>query len=313
MKNSNVGHVSTDTGYDHFADSARSLTPEQISINNHLELERVRCEHKNFVTAFEHDGCYLCGNSISSFSSQKPCVHWLLKPNGFKKKHFSLIYALFDCFQILAYLRWVANYGYPFRDINNLVDEHSGKKKIDLTIHFKNLKWSFSCSDSDSIGHPGASSGNIPHYHFQMRIQDRPFIKYNDFHVPLSREDQLKLHIMSHKGGLLRHCFSFGEGMQELLNEIEPNALIANAIPANVEDAALHIQTIVMANEGQPIKGEEIGALLREASERGVSVASLVHKLGGKRITLIEPGAGVPMSAERKGGRGNKPNEGSIQ
>jgi hypothetical protein len=189
-----------------------------------------------------------------------------------------------------------------------LAEEHSGKKKVDLTIRFAGLQWSFSCSDSDFSGHVGAAGGSMPHYHFQMRVGGKSFIDYNEFHVPFNDEDLWNWHMIESYPEVFRQRFSFGEGMQDLLDVADPEQLVRGVKPTgDIDQAAVHVQTLVMAEEGQALQGEDINALIREAKEKGVTIGSLVDKLGGKKMTIIEPGPGVPKPAERKGGRRSKP------
>ena len=54
------------------------------------------------------------------------------------------------------YLRWVASEEAFAKNINDLADEGSGKL-LELTIKYKNLKWSFSCGESDLNGHEGGA------------------------------------------------------------------------------------------------------------------------------------------------------------
>jgi len=44
-------------------------------------------QYEDFTDAFSKDCCYLCGMKLSYFSPVEPCFHWLLLPDGIKKKH----------------------------------------------------------------------------------------------------------------------------------------------------------------------------------------------------------------------------------
>jgi hypothetical protein len=58
-------------------------------------------------------------------------------------------------------------------NINDLADEGTGKL-VELTIKYKNLQWSFSCSDNDLSGHDGGGEQSTrPHWHFQVFVDDR--------------------------------------------------------------------------------------------------------------------------------------------
>lgn len=51
-----------------------------------------------------------------------------------------------------------------------------------------------------------------------MRIDRRPFINYNDFHVSFSEMDIINIEAMHALPGTVKHRFSFGEGMQDVLD-----------------------------------------------------------------------------------------------
>ncbi len=118
---------------------------------NGIPLEKLHAEdekqHKKngedfqaLKTALAEDRCNYCGNPLSHFSEKKPCFHWLLKPNGFKKRHFPLLYKQKDFHHLEAYLRWVANCDKPMKNINDLVEEKSSSKFIEETIRYKNIE-----------------------------------------------------------------------------------------------------------------------------------------------------------------------------
>ena len=141
--------------------------------------------------------CYLCSEALTTFDQAKPCQHWLLKPEGFGKEHFERLANQHSWLILENYLRWVANEGAFAKNINDLENEGTGKL-VELTINYKNLEWSFSCSASDLSGHEGGGEhSKRPHYHFQLRVDCKPFIKYNDFHLPLSAADVGLLEYMS--------------------------------------------------------------------------------------------------------------------
>ncbi len=285
--------------YDEIVGSLRSSTPEETAAANRQEFQRAAIEHADFLAYFERGVCYLCHAGIPVFDEANPCVHWLLNPKGFRKRHFPEVFARFGYYELQAYLRWVASVEAACRDINDLVGEHSGKKKIDLTIRWSKLEWSFSCSASDMRGH-GKPIGSQPHYHFQMASNGKVIIKYNDFHVPFSEDDLRMLYLTEHHPEFARHEFAFGNGMQELMAQ-SAERLVKGARPTSDSDSAtLHIQTIIRARTPNGIAGEDLRAIIDEARQKGVTLASLAHKLGGNTLTIIEPGPGVPSPRERR-------------
>src|ERR1039458_4341836 len=75
----------------------------------HAQLEDSRRERAEFTAAFAAGYCYICGGRLDSFEERRPCLHWLLRPIGFRKKHFEHVTAEYGVFQIQSYLRWVAS------------------------------------------------------------------------------------------------------------------------------------------------------------------------------------------------------------
>jgi hypothetical protein len=70
-----------------------NLSPEQIAEANAKEDERLKAMYGDFATAFKKDECSFCGRPLKVFSSEHPCLHYLLRRSGqFKKKHFKEIY-----------------------------------------------------------------------------------------------------------------------------------------------------------------------------------------------------------------------------
>ena len=184
------------------------------------------------------------------------------------------------------------------RNINDLVEEGSGSKIIELTIRFRNLEWSFSCSESDYAGHPTSQHAKYPHYHLQMRVDQRPFINYSDFHVPFTEGDVLSLEAKRRLPHMVKHKFPRGEGMSEVLNEETLEAIVrGGGASKNAGEAPLHLDTMIMADEGTTIRGEDLYNIIQEAKAKGVTVSSLAHKLSNaKTRVIVSPGPGVAAS-----------------
>jgi len=285
-----------------FAEFLQSLSKQQIIEGNNAEFFRAQKEHGRFKQMFDEGMCYLCNKPLSSFSIKTPCIHWLLKPKGFKKKHVNLVADIFGIYQIQSLLRWYANEQAFAKNINNLSEEGTGNKLIELTIRYKHLEWSFSCAESDYLGHQKSQHSKHPHYHFQMRINKRPFINFSDFHLPLSEMDVINIEAMKAKPGFLKQRNSFGEGMNELFNEevIEQVLKTASTDSAYEDDAPLSIDSFAYAKEGKTIKGDDLNAIIQEAKEKGVTVASLIHKLpNADSSVVVSPGPGVVEQAPR--------------
>lgn len=279
------------------------MPPEERDRISEENVQRTEAEYRRFASAFGIGSCYICGNPLTSFSKKSPCLHWFLRPKGFKKKNLPEIARRFGFFQIQTYLRWVANTEGFAKHINDLPEEGSGTKLIELTIRYKNIEWSFSCAESDYFGHQTSQHAKHPHYHVQMRVDQRPFIDYSDFHVPFAEGDILSIEAKRRLPHIVKHKFPFGEGMADVLNDDTVETLIANSSgEAAEEDASLHFDTLVMADEGTTIRGEDLYNIIQEAKTKGVTVASLVRNLpNASARVLVTPGPGVVEQAPRTG------------
>lgn len=105
-----------------------------------------------------------------------------------------------------------------FSNINDLAEEKSDRKIISYTVKWKNIEWTFDCSKNDFSGHQGTSV-DFPHYHFQMRIDGKQFINFNDFHVPFTNDDVFLIKTSLEQGDWFKNDFgAIGSGMQEAIS-----------------------------------------------------------------------------------------------
>lgn len=287
-----------------FADFMSGLTKEQIEEGNRINFDAAQNEFKRFKESYAIGECYLCQKPLKSFSKNLPCIHWMLKPKGFKKKDFKLITEKYGFYQIQSLLRWYANEESFGRNINSLKDEGTGNKLFEVTIKYLNLEWSFSCAESDYNGHQESKFSKHSHYHFQMRIDQRPFIGFNDFHISFSEMDIINIEAMKAKPNLVRQRFSFGDGMEELLNDENVLDKVVSDTSDNLEEteAQFKLNSFVVAEEGCSISGDELYSIAEEAKLKGVPVASLLHKLSNSKTqVIVSPGPGVVEQAPRTG------------
>ncbi len=286
-----------------FAEFLKTLSPEQISRGNALNLQNAADEFRRFNEHFNAGSCYLCEKPLASFSKVLPCPHWLLKPKGFKKNDVPAVADLYDFYQIQAFLRWVANHESFAKNINDLEAEGSGNKLFEVTIRWKNIEWAFACAESDYQGHATSQHSKHPHYHFQMRLDKRPFINYSDFHLPFSEMDIINIEAMRANQGKMKQRFSFGEGMNDVLSDETVEQILNRTAPSGDEsDGTFKLDIIAMAEDGKTISGDDIYAIVQEAKAKGVTMASLMHKLPNARTqVIVTPGPGVVEQAPRAG------------
>lgn len=276
-----------------------NLTEDQINeINKKHHEENVR-QVKAFKDGYQKEKCYLCGKDFKTISKEQPCLHWLLRRGKFKKNDFALIYKKFGYYNIAAFLRWCANEEKLLSNINDLESEKTERKLLSSTIKWKNIEWTFDCSENDAQGHKGKHI-DYPHYHFQMRIDSRPFINFNEFHVPFSEED---LAILGLRGSskVVQNFGIAGSGMQDAVS-VDPNKVIELSSPSkNEEDATYHFSTMVDFGEN-PISGEELYEIQLEAEKEGKSLTYMLNKKMSARAkiqTIISPADSIPNIASR--------------
>lgn len=260
-------------------------------------------DFKEFSNALRSRHCHLCKKSLSSFYIDQPCMHWLLRPDGLRKADLVKVFDKYLYFQIQTYLRWLANSAEFARNINELPDEGSGDKVFEITIKYKKIEWAFCCSKSDFQGHPTTENAKHPHYHFQMRIDGRQFVNYSDFHLPLHEQDIVYFEAMQKNPGLLKGHTLYGEGMNDIMRDDTLKDIIKySSTPKNPEDATFSFDTVIIADEGTTMSGEDIYRIWEEAKRKGVSFASLAHKMpNAKANIMVSPGEGVVEQAVRKG------------
>lgn len=279
-----------------------TLSVEEIAHRNEVNHRAAEAEYQRFLEHFGRGSCYLCDRPLAAFSKQAPCPHWLLKPKGFKKNDLPALAARYGFYQIQSFLRWVANQDGFAKNINDLPEEGTGTKLFEVTIKYKSLEWAFSCAESDYQGHATSQHAKHQHYHFQMRFNLRPFIKYSDFHVPFNEMDIINIEAMR-ANSKMKQRFSFGEGRNAVLSDETVEHIVNGTIPGDHEDAApFKLDSFTMAEEGKTISGEDIYQLFQEAQAKGVTVASLMHKLPNARTqVIVTPGPGVVEQAPRAG------------
>jgi hypothetical protein len=289
-----------------FGEFLTSLPPEEIARVNALNRKEATEQHKQFSEAFKMGRCSFCGDALTAFDPAKPCRHWLLKPDGVRKEHIEQIAEQFSWGILENYLRWVANEEAFAKNINDLADEGTGKL-VELTIKYKNLEWSFSCGATDLAGHEGGGEhSKWPHWHFQMYVDGKPFVRYSDFHLPLSEADVGLLEFMRANPGKVRRRIAGGAGMNEVLDESMAEHLVTMGRSGTTDDEAesapIKLDTIVVAAPGKSISGEDIYNLIQQAQAEGVTVSSKMRDLKDVSVqTFVSPGPGVIRQAVRAG------------
>lgn len=283
-----------------FRQLTASMSEEDFERQHAMEQQRVEEEYAAFEEAYAVGKCYLCGKPFKTISKEKPCVHWLLRQCKFKKKDFPLIYERFGYTQLAAFARWCANQEKAFSRINDLSHEKLGEKVFESTVCWRNIEWTFSCSQNDFDGH-GSGHSAYPHYHFQMRIDKRPFIDFSDFHIPLSEEDLFHLDLTKSASDIFHHDFGVGGMGMEAAMSIPAEYIIDETEIVHDEDEATYrLQTIMMSDDG--FDGEMLQKMLEESRATGKTMASMAKKYLSDKTTVrtvVMPADAVPEIAHR--------------
>jgi hypothetical protein len=143
-----------------------------------------------------------------------------------------------------------------------------------------------------------------------MYVDDKPLIRYNDFHAALSEQDIGLLEHMRKNPGKVRKRFAGGTGMGDVLHQstLEQVVAMGRSFPGDEANAApIELRTVMVAEPGKTIKGEDIYNLMQAAKAENVTVTSKLRDLQGATITtMVSPGPGVVAQAVRSGGRKRK-------
>lgn len=289
-----------------FKEDIKSRSQEEAVFHFEQQKEQYDIEYNSFLEHYEKDECYLCGKPIHTISKNTPCLHWLLRQCKFRKKDFSKITDNYDYYNIASYLRWVTNVETGSKDINNLKEESSERKLFEITIRWKNIEWTLDCSKNDFSGHKGSKT-DFPHWHFQMRIDGRQFINFSDYHIPLTKNDQLKIVMENDPDSGFHHTFGPGGlGMQEHMDSLQENTetFLENAtVTSNPDEGAFHMQSIVKGPEGG-ISGEIINEAIEMSKSTKKPIAYCLQQLladepGVSIKTITSPSESVPEIAKR--------------
>ena len=275
-----------------------SLSPEYVDKRNQEEIEGNKKMFAEFKDAFSKSCCFLCGNKLETFYSDEPCFHWFLRPNGIRKKDFkSYLSEPIGFYRLESYLRWVATTENFIKNINDLESETSKSKIREVTIKYKNIEWSLHYGKTDLVGHSNSKNADFPHFHLQMLIDDNPFIRFNDFHIPFSKYDLIDIKLMDEASDLIKFGHSQAPGMsviedEDLMKEIE-QLMVASE---NMDRATFNAKTLAVMPEGKKMSGEKLNQMFKENKETKVPLRHLMKKYFPEvnLVTQIEPADGMP-------------------
>lgn len=282
-----------------------TIPQEEIDRQTRLQEEENKRVYKKFIDGLKIGKCFICNAMMNSFDENQPCFHWFIYPKGIKKKHFDkYLETPIGFFRLDSYFRWLANTEKPIANVNDLKDETSATSYLETTYKYKNIEWAFSIGYTDKEGHTKAKVGSIPHFHIQMKVDERIFIRFNDFHIPFSDGDLFTITLFEQAPDKVKWGHSFGHGIG-IIEDKDNLELIDDAmtITDDFDNAPFYRQTLIQATEGQTISGETIQKAIEESKRTKKPIGKILQKLlaEAKIVTIITPGDGVPKMTKRSG------------
>ena len=274
-----------------------NIPREFIEKQNQLIEEENDRVFNDFIQNLEVGKCFMCKEKMNSFIPDKPCFHWFAYPNGIKKKNFeSYLSNPIGFFKLDCYFRWLANTDRFFCNINDFKNETSLTSQIETTYKYQNIEWAISIGNTDLEGHENASIGKYPHFHIQMKVDDRIFLRFNDFHIPLSDSDLLEFELRNQLSDRYDTDYSYGIGMGFLE---DPNNLEAvyesQYIDFEKEDGVIRLRTLIKAPEGEFLSGDKILEAYEISKKTNEPVGKILKRLLPEAdfLTVMSPNNGI--------------------
>lgn len=279
------------------------MSDEEITDFNRKSHEETEREFNEFKSDLSKGICWVCKHDLLLFDVEKPCQHWLLLPEGFRKKHFKLLFDTCTFDKLESFLRWYVNAHSPFDHINNLHDEHDANDVMGVTIQHADLEWSFNFGKGCLAGRDGTVG---PHYHMQVKKGERIVHSYSNRHIRLSEYELWLIDIRLGNNPKIRQMEVYGAGMQDIFDNMNSDDLLAGMHATDdMSKATFRLSNIVTADEGHIISGDDIADLVEESKRTGVPMARLLSRLSNAtHRVFIEPGPAVPVAAKRNKHRG---------
>lgn len=271
---------------------------KRIQEENKIEAEKL---YQEFTDAFGQGMCDSCGKSLRTFSKTNPCFHWLLRPGKSKKKDILQVLSEKGYFRCASYIRWVANFTDHYRNINNLKEEGNREAVFHWSAKHEHRKWTFWCTREDYEGH----GNQPPHYHFEMRLNGMPFIKFNDFHIPFTDEDLFNLRSHEDPDSPVKQTFGYhGAGIEEAFSGDPEKILDGLKTTTDENEAFYHIHTVLTSDEGIP--GEVVEEAMRRSKDEGIPAAETLREKGYEPMVAIEPAESLLEKETRNNPRKKK-------
>lgn len=284
-------------------DFINSIPTEDIQKNTEKQLRETELLYNEFKEAFKADCCALCGSKLDHFDEDEICLHWFTMPSGIRKKHLkNFLKEPIRYSRLETYFRWMSSLLEPIKNINDLSCEMTPSKLKEVTIKYRNIEWSLNYGQSDVDGHKNSKNANFPHFHIQITIDDRPFIRFNECHIPFSEVDIFNFKIEKEAADLVQFKHLHGEGMSIIENEKylkEFDELMQ--VAKDPKNAPIMTSSVITIPEGKEFTEEDLAELRAESKVTGVPIRKIIAARFPDFIveTRINKGPGVPSMKKR--------------
>lgn len=290
-----------------FHEFVKTLSDEQIQEGNVKQLQKTREDYSEFLDAYKDGICSFCSCGLSTFSRNDPCFHWLTIPPGFRAKDIRQLGDKYGLRRIQAYLHWISSAEEFAKGINNLAIEGKSGAICHETIRWKNVEFTILCGETDYNGHGKNPHSQRPHYHLQIVRDGNIICKFSQQHIPLSHMDIVHIEAERAPDTIFRRIPAEAVTMEDLFG-IDPEEMMEHMSSADNEDEAMFkLNTLVFADEGHKISGDDIADAIERAKANGTPIAHELKTLEKATVNVqVTPGDGVIEKAERLGGRSKK-------
>lgn len=286
--------------------SLDTIPQDFIDAMNQSENEENEKDYAEFIDDLNHNKCFICGCDMDSLDENNPCFHWFAH-NSIKKKLFDKYLSKpLSYFQLSNYLKWLANSENPFFNINDLSSDISSTCILESTIKYKIFEWSFSIGKTDYEGHNSSNQSREPHYHIQVKRDNRPFINYNDFHIQFTRDDLFQLEALRQGAMVFNNDFNPSIGLSVFENEDLQEDLLNKMKVSSIENVnQIHLNSLFQASD-TPIKGELIAEAIEKSNETGIPVQIILKELLKNTDVIVNTSMKIESKLEKQKRSGKK-------
>jgi hypothetical protein len=136
-----------------------------------------------------------------------------------------------------------------------------------------------------------------------MRVNELPFIDYNNFHLPLSARDMRV--IEAERIGAATVRYEGGEGLSEIFTEANLERLATTGTPVSEGGEGLaKLDHFVVSKDPDGMRAEDILSAVRKAKAANKPMTEFLREIADANVTtIVSPGPGTVAQAPRKGGR----------